>query len=812
MSKSEENQASRLPWRDIWQVPALVVAVLLLAGGLAAAKFTAPRADYGMMLDRVETLLAQDDYTEALGLLNTKIYPYVSRDGFAQVHRARFHLLRARGLYYGQRAMGISRQDNNENIIGEFLNAERLDAVMNTRDLFGIADTYIALGEIDRALDRMDMIANRDRELHNLLVRRMVIANLSRPVPDEEGTLSLLAGYVADNAALTPDERAWAEARTAELLIKRGYARDAIAKLLRAMPRSQHASRRAIGELFLLLGEAYLQESDVTSAAEQLDRAMQSLSPDDLLYGRAAMRRASVHMLNNDPAAARDQYSAVLKAFSDPKIALPAMLGLAEVEASQFEDDAAIEVYKQLTDGLGITRGEVSVTAEDVSRSLLRWYRDRMDGDDFAEARRYALMAEEAHGGMEQSPPAVLLAIGHANQRVAQQTLEAAGVSGDVLWAIAEADAASREQARRLLMGAGRYFRAYADRMVLIDNTEYADALWLAGVAFDAAGRRADAIRAFGEYADGFMNDPRRAEARFRLAQAHQAEGDYGTAADLYEELIADRIDEQHGQGVGPFAVRSYVPLAQCYLLDTDESNDERAEQLLQRVIGGEIGTPDAPEFRSAVLELGRFRILKGRYAKAVELLEQALVLYEGSVEAVRIRYKLADSYRRAARTVERRLDQARILGVREQLEQERAALLESAMALFERVRDELSAQADDLIPLEKTYLRNARFYLGDCAYDLGRYIEAISYYSAARDRNPSDPASLVALIQIVNAYRELGEYQSARTANERALRFFHSLPSAVWDDSNLPMGVQDWERWLDSSYQLSLTDDESGG
>ena len=152
MSKSEENQASRLPWRDIWQVPALVVAVLLLAGGLAAAKFTAPKADYGMMLDRVESLLAQDDYTDALGLLNTKIYPYVSRDGFAQVHRARFHLLRARGLYYGQRAMGISRQDNNENIIGEFLNAERLDAVMNTRDLFGIADTYIALGEIDRAL------------------------------------------------------------------------------------------------------------------------------------------------------------------------------------------------------------------------------------------------------------------------------------------------------------------------------------------------------------------------------------------------------------------------------------------------------------------------------------------------------------------------------------------------------------------------------------------------------------------------------------------------------------------------------------
>ena len=133
-------------------------------------------------------------------------------------------------------------------------------------------------------------------------------------------------------------------------------------------------------------------------------------------------------------------------------------------------------------------------------------------------------------------------------------------------------------------------------------------------------------------------------------------------------------------------------------------------------------------------------------------------------------------------------------------------------MTLFEQVRDELSAGVDSLIPLEKTYLRNARFYLGDCAYDLGQYSEAISYYSAARDRNPTDPASLVALIQIVNAYRELGELESARTANERAIRFFQSLPGTVWDDPNLPMGVEDWEQWLDSSYQLSLTDDESGG
>ena len=103
----------------------------------------------------------------------------------------------------------------------------------------------------------------------------------------------------------------------------------------------------------------------------------------------------------------------------------------------------------------------------------------------------------------------------------------------------------------------------------------------------------------------------------------------------------------------------------------------------------------------------------------------------------------------------------------------------------------------------EAVALRNSYFYLGDCAFDLREYDDAIRYYDRARDRYDGEPASLVAMVQIVNAYIAKGEMGRARTANERARRFYSSIPDEVWNDPNLPMDRRDWERWLDSSAMI---------
>ena len=108
-----------------------------------------------------------------------------------------------------------------------------------------------------------------------------------------------------------------------------------------------------------------------------------------------------------------------------------------------------------------------------------------------------------------------------------------------------------------------------------------------------------------------------------------------------------------------------------------------------------------------------------------------------------------------------------------------------------------------ELTGVDREYLRNAYFYIGAAAFDLGDFSAAIAHYNTARERFPKDPSSLVAMIQIVHAHLEQGQLQSARTANERAKRFYESLPPEVWDNPSLPMRRSDWERWLDLSARL---------
>jgi tetratricopeptide (TPR) repeat protein len=239
-------------------------------------------------------------------------------------------------------------------------------------------------------------------------------------------------------------------------------------------------------------------------------------------------------------------------------------------------------------------------------------------------------------------------------------------------------------------------------------------------------------------------------------------------------------------------------------LQDDLDDNDLEAEALLMRVLDGEIGTPLAPEFLAAARELGELRFAQGRYADAIEHLRSALDLTRGPLESAALRYRLADAYRLHAAQIRDSVSATTPDRRAEAIEDEARESLVKAMGLFQEVRDVLSSQESELAPPHGLYLRNAEFYLGDCAFDLEDYDRAIRFYEAARGKRPNDPASLVALIQIVNAYRAKGEYDAARTANERAYQHYWSFPEKTWNDPDLPMTNRDWERWLDASFQLT--------
>jgi tetratricopeptide (TPR) repeat protein len=120
------------------------------------------------------------------------------------------------------------------------------------------------------------------------------------------------------------------------------------------------------------------------------------------------------------------------------------------------------------------------------------------------------------------------------------------------------------------------------------------------------------------------------------------------------------------------------------------------------------------------------------------------------------------------------------------------------AIAAFERIREHQRT------PPEREAIKYARLWRADAAFELELYPRAIEMYADVVDRYAGEPACLVALIQIVNSYAAMGDYQAARTAQNRARTLLKELPDEVFDEGLLDMDREAWARWLDWDHVLT--------
>lgn len=458
------------------------------------------------------------------------------------------------------------------------------------------------------------------------------------------------------------------------------------------------------------------------------------------------------------------------------------------------------------------------VTVERVSDSLLAQAAERHKEGDRELALRFALLAESLFAAAD-APGPVLLVIAQASRELADERLERARAEHATDFRITDLDPVNRAEVKRHYLAAGDYFKRHADRVAATDPGTYAESLWTAADSYDRAGDAESARKAFSTYIDGASEtDPNRAAAKFRLAQIFQSQGDFNSSTAIYEDLRAAGDGAAQPAASGTWSDRSIVPLALCYLADKDPANDLRAETLLRSVVDGSLLSPDARDYREALWQLGNMYYTLGRYPDAIVRFEEVLRRYGAepaadagslgtltraraaatSVDATR--YKLADSHRLEAQRILVTLSTALPQAVEAELKTARTEHLRAAMAAYDQVRQSLdAADASRLTELERLFLRNACFYVGDCAYELGDYARAIAAYDAAALKYADDPASLVALVQIVGAYVAQGQLAQARTANERARRQLARFPDEAWSRPDLPMEKRHWERWLDA-------------
>lgn len=776
----------------------------MLAAGIVAAVVTAPKPNYEKMLGQAEGMIAHDEYRPALDLLNKKLRLYYDHGSLTPEQGRRFHLARARAVYLGEKQAGVENEENAKSVVEEFGAAQKDGAKLEPRDQVFLAEANVTLGRFDEAQELLAALPASEREARGHIVKKMVMKRLEAPGASSEDLLRMLAEFLKD-PELSATDRAWALGRQSELLLRSGLPERAIAKLVQTMPALVNAcTPEQMGELYLLLGRAYWEAQSLTDAGRQLEQAVAALPETDERRGEAMVLLGRVDELtkasDEGRQEARSRYMAVVDKFGETRVALPALLGLGEVEAAGNDFEASIRAYTRLVHEMKAGKSHPDALPAVVTGSLMDRYRGRFDTGDTQTALKYATLAEQLYSA-DSVPPEVLLAVAKAHRKAAMDLLKSVG-NTDRVNDLARVDPATREQARLELLSAGQYFKRHADRVGVADNAAYGESLWTAADSFDLAGDPEQAIPLFTDYAKYFPGDPRQAEARYRLGQAYQARGDYGTAAQLYKGLRDDAASP--GNNIGPFADLSVVPLAETMLMDTDPANDAEAATLLQDVVEGRVGDPKSNQFRDGLVELARLKRRNHDYAGAITHLEEAVARFPDDPRLDDLRYDLADSYRQDAHAIEKTLDEGMPDHKKIALQEARVDRLRKARDLFEVVRRSLEAKDQRRLgKLELLQLRNSYFYMGDCDFDLKDFEGAIRHYDAARERYPRDPASLVAMMQIVNAYVELGDTQRAQTAQNRAMQFYDTLPASVWNDPDLPMGREDWQHWLDSMNKL---------
>jgi tetratricopeptide (TPR) repeat protein len=791
-------EALKSGWRDAWQVPAMLVAGGLMLLGVAYGISTKPAPDMSPKISVANRMIDNEQYEEAIELLNTEVYPWVVQPGTPQDAKASYHLAKARSIYYGQRKLGIRDERNDDAVIREYEECKRSGGALEPRDFAALANTHIERYQYTLAMQYARDIPESKRYLRDSVFQRAISSMLDRPNPEAEPAIELITELLMD-PNLPIEHRIWAMETQGRVQLEQGHADLVITRMLRELPRLGHAQPYDRSRLRLILAQAYVKQGAIEQADGQILIAQDLSAAGDPHYPQILLMKAMVEDERGNTLEARDLYDDIVQNHAN-STALPlALLGLGETEAALGEPVLSQEAFDRLVRNYDRFEIETFPSRAQVLDSLLARSDEALSSGEPFDAIEFARLGEQLY--MDQPIPSeIYMMLARSHEGATSQLL---GKPLDEVGTLLGLDPSARAEVQRHLIIAASNYSLHAERFVVTNLPLYADSLWRSADLFDRAGDQPEAISAFQTYAETMPSDPRYAEALFRQAEALRAMGDYPAAADVYKGLIEAK-EGGAGADIGAFADASHVPLAQAYLYDEDPSNDSNAEALLTSAIDGSMGSTETELFRDALLELGGLYDRTDRPERAIERYEEFRNRYPKDPESASVVFRLADAHRRLADSIEDSLLSALPAAERNRRTVDINQHRRSAITRYEESIEALDARAIDTLGyFENIALRNAHFYLGDCAFDLGEYNHAINYYDMARDRYGDEPASLVAMVQIVNAYIKIGQIGRAKTANERAKRFYAMMPDEVWDDPTLPMDRDDWERWLAASTEL---------
>lgn len=813
---SRAGSDAEMKWSQVWQLPVLLFGFGFLLIGLFLAMPSNESDDFhGALvnadlriqqskLDEAQTIL--EDIQERSGKMPKSEVGYYWQL-WADLNFEKLYATGVVGNHGVEAALPMYRK-----IVTYYQDAMNKGRVLEGPSLRHYVRSLIALGKDDAALAVLDKQTGADAASRYLFLRDIIERRRTdHPQVDQQvldAIEPLMTRFREDIKGLSDQAEAreqtiWADGFQTQLMMEAGTPQSAITYLLRQVQRlASQGGEADLAPLLVKLGQAYQAIDDTANARAQYLRAQQMVKPTDelnapILVGLGQLELAQSTGQNVDAALeffreADEEYPASTQSH------ISALIGRAECEA-QLGDHALAARYFDLAVREMLDNTRSWDPRRKMASDAIRLQYDRaMDTDDYDTAKDYLDILALLQGN---EPTAKLLLdlattcekIG--NQRLAEAKEDAKREPGQPPLSD-EARRLANQQAAAYFEKAARYYEQHADKVTIDQDDLHGLSLWAAAQNYDRAQLWPDAIRIYDEFIRTRDADPKRLRALRNLALAYMAEGDYIAALDKFSQLT-----EQYPRS--PETYSSLVPMAKC--LDQIGKTDQAVDKLNMVLDDNEAITPDSIEYKEALIALCKIYHRQGKddpslYARAIELLTEAVQRYGETEDGPVLRYLLADCNRLSVPAIDHKIATTQSIAAQHALRDERNDRLKQAEILYNQAISGLEAMRNVrlvLTPVQKVYLRNAYFYQADCAYDRGVYEQAIQLYNTAANNYAKDPASLIARVQMVNAYCELGQFQQARVVNDMARRQLERIPDSAFEDESLPMKRQQWEDWL---------------
>ena len=821
--------SARLTWSQVWQVPVLLAGIVMLTVGgyLVMPRHEAPR--FNEALDTVQQYLKADNLEEARTRLDLLGERGVTDPELADAEvRSRYHRYLGDFQYLDYRRLyerPVQTPQSRE------LLERAVAAYGQARDLGGLpagdsmrwwAEALVLLGRDGEALSLVNDMGAASPGDRYAVLRQLIDRQRTQRTADAEGLNRLLGRFEDElradpDAARRLDQRQWLAHLRATVYLDVDDPQRAIDYINREMQRLRAMGAADSPRLLALLAKAYQNIGEFDAATRLYAAAQQRLEDGDPLNGNILVGLGQIELAvaaDGSEDRAHVLFARAAKEYPLTESYIDALIGRAHVEAMQAKAAEALDHFRLAVAQVLERTEDRDPRREDLTDKVSGHVDAAMEAERYDDALDYLSVLKPLYRGGESLPGRLLLQFAGLHEKIAEQR-QARGDALDPLKQDENEPAPGGEAARRQayqeaavhFAEAARFYRRHAESVTIIDPNAHGRSLWAAGENFDRAQQWTDAINVYAEFVATRPHDGDQLKARHALARAYMADRQYATAVDLFNKLIDENPQSN-------WAYQSLVPLARSY---TAVDQTDAAVRTLLGIVDGHPGiTPDSETYREALIDLARTYYLLGQedpvyFVSAIERLSVAVERFGLSGDGPVLRYMLADSLRRSTGALAEQADGARSQRQRAAFETERDKRLKDAEMYYDQVITELDARtAAARSKLETLYLRNSYFYKADCAFAREAYDVAIDRYREAAQRYADHPASLVAQVQIVNAFCELNQFQQAYVANQNALWQLAQMPDEAFDSPDMPMTRQHWEDWLRWSSELKLLDPQS--